>query len=168
MFTWLRMRPVSPWVFSTSLKIGKFQLPSWLIRGSSPGISRGSEAKTGLSCQLVDSNKIIAKILHILWNMLSQIHCYLSFIYFKSYRKAETLLDFSPLAITEVGEERCPFLDTPCSCVSLLVASCLPRLLLHSVQSHCCHCDWSRRCCRKCCHSLRMLRRAHLRGHFTC
>lgn len=48
--TWLRMQPVSLWVFSTRLNMGKFQLLSWLIRGSSPGITRGSGARIALSC----------------------------------------------------------------------------------------------------------------------
>lgn len=52
-FTWLRMQPALPWVFSTRLKMGKFQLLSWLIRGSRPGMTGLSGADTDLSWQVI-------------------------------------------------------------------------------------------------------------------
>lgn len=64
----------------------------------------------------------------------------------------------------EVGEEQCPLLDTPCNFPSVQRASSLLLHLPHSVQSHCCHCGWSHRCCRRCCHSLIKLLHAHLKG----
>ncbi len=49
--TWLRMQPRLPSVFSTRLKMGKFQLLIWHMRGSRPSITSGSGAKMGLSCR---------------------------------------------------------------------------------------------------------------------
>lgn len=61
-----------------------------------------------------------------------------------------------------VDGERCHLLETPCNLPWLQVASCLLLPPLHSVQSRCCHCGWSHRCCRRCCHSLMKLLHAHL------
>lgn len=59
-----------------------------------------------------------------------------------------------PLVMAGAGEEQCPLLDNPCSLPSLQAASCPPLPPLRSVQSRCCHCGWSHRCCRRCCRSL--------------
>lgn len=48
--TWLRIRPHFPLVFSIKVKMGKFQLFSWLIHGSKSSINNGSGARVGLSC----------------------------------------------------------------------------------------------------------------------
>lgn len=68
-----------------------------------------------------------------------------------------------PLETAGAGGERCPPPDSPGSRPCLRAAFCLPPLPPRSVQSRCCHCGWSHRCCRRCCHSPKMLRRAPLR-----
>lgn len=74
--------------------------------------------------------------------------------------------DCLPLKRAGQGEEQCRHSDTPCNLPLLQEASCLLLLPLHSVQSHCCHCGWSHRCCRTCYHSLMTLLRVHLGGVF--
>ena len=73
-----------------------------------------------------------------------------------------SLPDGRPLVLAGAGEEQYPLQDTPCSRPLSQAPSCLPLPPPHSVQSHCCHCGWSRRCCRRCCHSPKKSQRAHL------
>lgn len=167
--TWLRMQPVLPWVFSTRLKMGKFQLLSWLIRGSSPGITGLSGSETGLSWKMkvIKKQKRMWKWIPLVLHCISlnyQIHS-LKYLCNEKKRKTNKPSPLSPLAMTGVDEERWPLLDTPCNLPSLQAASCFLLPPPHFVQSRCCHCGWSHRCCRRCCHSLTKLLRAHLGRH---